>query len=271
MAFILKTFNYKKIISVLILSIIIIFSFFIAFHYVSYGKILDNNRESIEVTEKKDFESLKSKDINLLEQLGFSEREIKTIQEIDLESLTLSDWIFQLEMYDNNSINPDDLVLSEINSHSEDNEGDIVNINVNPVETIYKDEENGGGKTFYTKLHYTVDIEKPMLLQSQDQFNLKYNNWYPFFGYAKLRYISTKGEVYEEFVSNEETSYGNEPLEFEVRKKRNGDMFYLSGISGMYILKSQVDLSLYAEYTHHQLIKSNVLGKHWSDWIWISN
>ncbi|MFD1039690.1 hypothetical protein ACFQ3N_14980 [Virgibacillus byunsanensis] len=73
------------------------------------------------------------------------------------------------------------------------------------------------------------------------------------------------------FTPMEEKSSGNEPFEFEVRKKKNGNMFYFSGISGIYILKSQGDLSLYAEYTHHELIKNNVIGKHWSDWTWTYN
>jgi hypothetical protein len=108
-----------------------------------------------------------------------------------------------------------------------------------------------------------------MVFQSQDQFKLNYNNWYPLFGYAKLHYISKNGEAYEEFVNNEETGFRNVPFEFEVRKKIDGKTYYLSGISGIYIIKSQNFLSLYAEYSHKQLIRNKVLGKHWSTWDWI--
>ena len=243
-----------------------VFAFSMARHYMFYAEILEDKKNPIEVTEKSDFESLSNMEMNTLEQLGFSEKQINAVKEIDSEHLTLRDFINIFEAYDK-SVNPYDLVSSEINLQQESNEGDFVEINVVPVETVYVDGKN---KTFYTRLHYTVDFKKPMLFQSQDQFRLDFNEWYPWFGYAKLHYVSKKGDEYEEYVTREETgSYKGVPFNFEVRKQVDGKTFYLSGISGIYILSSQNFLSLYAEYDHKQLIRNKVLGKHRSDWDWI--
>ncbi|WP_156289528.1 hypothetical protein [Oceanobacillus salinisoli] len=260
--------KYKKIISVLAIVILIIFSFINVRQYMSYNKALDKKGEAIQVNVKNDFETFKNKDEGTLERFGFSNEEIKAIQEIELNSLTLSDFIILFETNDNHSVNKDDLALSEITSISEKTEGETVEVTVNPDKTLFIDENEGNGRTFYTNLHYTVDIKKLMFFQSEDQFKLNYNNWYPFFGYAKLHYVSTDGKVHEEFVSKEEKSHGNEPFKFKVRKKVNNETYYLSSISGIYIMKSQGDLSLYAEYTHNQLIRNTSLGKHWSDWAW---
>lgn len=266
--FTLNTFRYKKIVTISLIAIIFVVSFFTVRHYMAYGESLGNKEGTVSVAEKKDFESLRSKDVNTLEQLGFNEKEISSIKEVDLEQLTFSDLIGLLEFYDNKTVNPEDLVSSEINQHEEKTEGDFVNIHVNPVEMVYLDEEDGINKTFYTKLYYTVDIKKPMVFQSGDEFKLNYNNWYPLFGYAKLHYVSTNGKVHEEYVTREKTSSGDVPFEFEVRQKLNGDIYFLSGITGIYIIKSQHHLSLYAEYSHKQLIRNNVVGKHWLDLDW---
>jgi hypothetical protein len=126
---------------------------------MSYSELLDNKEQAIQVTEQSDVESLSNKETNTLKQLGFSKKEINALKETESEHLTLSDFIGFLEAYDNKSVNPDDLVPSEINLHEERNEEDFVEINVKPVETVYVDGEDGNYKIFYTKLHYTVDVK----------------------------------------------------------------------------------------------------------------
>lgn len=252
----------------LLLTIILVFSFFTIYYYMAYGNSIENKEDAVSVAEKRDFETLKSKDASTLEQLGFSEKEINTIQEVDLEQLTFNNFISLLEFNDNKTVNPEDLVPVEIKQHQERTEGAVVNIHVKPVEAVYLNEEGGISMTFYTKLHYTVDIKKPMIFQSADEFKLNFNNWYSMFEYAKLHYISPSGEVFEDYVTRKKTSNGDVSFKFEIKQKRDGDIYYLSGISGISIMKSPNDLSLYGEYSHNQFYKNSVLGKHWSDWQW---
>ncbi|OIJ15149.1 hypothetical protein BKP35_04665 [Anaerobacillus arseniciselenatis] len=185
-----------------------------------------------------------------------------------METLTFRDFVSLLELHDNKIVQPEDLISSDVYQLIEIKEG-VVSIVVRLVETIHFNE--GGSKTFYTKFEYTVDIQKPMFWQSRDEFKIIFNNWYSLFEYAKLHYTSSKGEVYEQYITRKKTSSGVVPFEFAVRQKIDGDTYYLSGISGLAIMKSQHNLSLYLGYNHKQFITNNVLGEHWSDWNWDIN
>ncbi len=202
---------------------------------MAYGDSLENKEEVVSVTEESDFETLKSKDVNTLKKIGFSEREINALQEVNLEPLTFSDFISLLEFHDNKAVKLEDLIPSKIIQHHETTEGDVVTINVKPFEMVYFNEEGGISKTFYTKLHYAVDIKKPMIFQSRDEFKVNFNNWYSLFEYAKLHYISSSGEVYEDYITREKTNSGDVPFEFDVKQKIHG-MFIIYQASQVFLL-----------------------------------
>jgi hypothetical protein len=254
----------------LLAAIILVISFSSIRHYIAYGNSLEYKGYNALVNEKNDQKTLKNKEVSELKKIGFDEKEINALKEANLETLTFRDFVSLLELQDNKLVESEDLKSIDIYQLHETTEVDIVSIDVRPVEAVHFIEE-GGSKTFYTKLQYTVDIKKPMILQSREEFKIMFYDSYPLFEYVKLQYISSKGEVNEQYVTRKKTSSGDVPFEFKVKQKIDGNTYYLSGISGFSIMKSQHRLSLNAEYSHKQFITNSVLGNHWSDWGWVYN
>ncbi|MDC3414592.1 hypothetical protein NC797_11300 [Aquibacillus sp. 3ASR75-11] len=254
-----------KITGGLIVAFILIFTFFKAFHYFSYKEVIEQKTPPLNVTEKKDFESLSNETVQTLQKMGFNEIGISTIKELSGDS-PLNEVITYLEEFDNQQLNIKDLKSMELILNSEREEGDNLTINVKPIASFYTNSENDEYETYYTKVHFAVNVNNPMVFQSKDTFQLGFNEWYRMFGYAKLHYVSKSGEKYDEYRSTVNSSTREEMIKFDVRKSVDGTTYYLSGITGIHIIKGLNHLSLYAGYNHSKLIKNQPIKQYWATW-----
>lgn len=264
----MRLLSYKKTGSLLLVIIIIlILLLLMGRHYINYEKALKNKQGSIELTEKNDFGDLKGKSFDELEGLGFDKKEITAFHAMTQRNLTLADFVGITGDHEGKVVNFTDLLPGEsIRIEETDDVNNLVEIKTGPVEIVYLDKEN---KTFFTKLNYTIEVKNPMFFQLKDQFKLDTNEWYYLFGYSKLHYVSKTGEEYAEYIDGEKLiGVENTPLKFEVRRKVNKEIFYLTGITGFIVMESIGDLSLNAEYIHNRPIGNIVGGQHHSDWQW---
>lgn len=237
--------------------------------YFQYDKILKES-ETVTVEERNDFRELKKKDLIELYKIGFQVDEINSIENLDLDSLTL-EGILDTIIHTLNR-DRDDAVLKKL-AYVKDKETtvgkELATINSKIAEAMYSPKED---KT-YLKLHYTVQIQKPMIFQFQDNFILMNNDWHYFFGYSKRHYVSKTGKTYFEYSTKDFMPSRRYPdssifLDLDIRKKINNEIFCLKGISGVMIIKTSgyKDLYVYGQYKHDQLFKKKEISKFWSEW-----
>ena len=237
-----------------------------AYHYFSHKEALQSNQTRDIPDRTSVLSYLNGEDPSSLEEMGFDKEDIQFIQ--DDFDLPFKELIISKENAKGLSIAEEDIQPYEFTLdplHTQQAEGDHIRFEVSPTNSQLVTYEDGE-KTIYSELLYTVHLEEPLFFQSEDRLEFMLNNWFPVFHLSALHYKTKDGKEHTEYKAAEKHSRNNE-LTFTVKQKLDGETYYLSHISGLFIIESFKHLNLHLNYSHDQLIINPSLGSHSGMWV----
>ena len=236
-----------------------------AYHYFSHKEALQSNQTRDIPDRTSVLSHLSGEETVALEEMGFDKEDIQFIQ--DGYDLPFEKMVILKENSIGHSIAEEDIQPYEFSlkpEHTQQTRGDRIDFEVTPSNSqliTYAD----GDQTIYSEVLYTVNIEKPLFFQSEDRLVLMQNNWFPVFHYNTLHYRSKDGKEHTEYMAGEKHSLENE-INFDVKRKVEGETYYLSHISGMFIVEDFKHLDLNLRYGHSRLVMDHTLGSHSALW-----
>jgi len=247
---------YKKI-TISILFIISIFLIAAFTNYLNYREFLNKETAQIKVEEREDLERvIKITDVEL-QNNGFSFEDIKIINNYKLDNLHLDEMLKTL-----GEIKDEKIIHLKYNNDVRTVRGnEYASLSIEPTEALYIPQQ----ERTYIKIYYTVNIESPILFGSKGKYLFNNNDWINLFGYTKLHYVSEDGEEKNEYIRN--NLLNGSSIQFNIKNKHEGKVFYLKGISGTIIANKNgySDISSYSEYSYHKLLDYKRISRIWMD------